>query len=430
MRLVKNSFYLSLIFLLVSCFGPVKELKYQIEDSRDDPSLFIDNPVDLAEIKNNFDINIVWSTNLSGDAKRNLTMVLHDDFLYYASYDGRISAIHLKKKELSWTLSTGSLITAGLESSNNKIFYIDYEGYLVALSLSGKIEWKTFVGEVFSPPLSLEKSVIIKTSNNKFVSFNLIDGSINWEYQVPNSPLPTRSWGEISFSNNIIYAGVSTGKVIALNSENGLLIWETTFSSPKGVSEIERSNDTTSKVVIDDFVVYAVSSNGNISAILKADGSIIWKRPLSSFQGLVADSEGIYVTHNSGSIYRLDKNTEKVLWRNADLLGRDVSRCFLYKNFIVVTDYQGYIHFLDKSNGEIKSRIKIADELILPPKVSRETENLFLISISGELYELSIAPNSTGSNIDGLNFNNDIQKNESSDNQEDSSLLDSLFFWE
>ena len=118
----------------------------------------------------------------------------------------------------------------------------------------------------------------------------IADGSVNWTYKVPSSPLPIRSWGELTIFENILYAGIGSGKVITINITDGSLIWETTYSSPKGVSEIERSNDTTRKVIVDEFALYAISSKGNIAAISKINGEILWSRALSSFDGMVEAS--------------------------------------------------------------------------------------------------------------------------------------------
>lgn len=207
---------------------------------------------------------------------------------------------------------------------------------------------------------------------------SIIDGSFLWKYKLPSSPLPIRSWGEISINNNIIYIGSASGKVSAINALNGTLIWESTFSPPQGSSEMERSNDSTSKVIVDEFVIYAVSSKGSIASLSSDNGQILWARPLSSFKGMTSDKDNLYVTHNSGSIYALSKETSKVKWRNSDLLGRDVSRGFIFNNLLIVSDFEGYVHFIDLDDGNIIARTKLSDDLILNPVSGLEGKSLFL----------------------------------------------------
>jgi outer membrane protein assembly factor BamB len=281
--------------------------------------------------------------------------------------------------------------------------------------------------------------VVVKDSNNKFISLNQIDGSILWDYKTPNSPLPIRSWGELTLSNEIIYTGISAGKLMALNSNNGTLIWENTFSPPKGVSEIERSNDTSSKVLVDEYAVYAVSSQGNIASIAKEDGVILWSRPMSSYIGLDANEQNIIVTHNSGSIYSLNKETKKINWRNSDLMGRDVSRPFIFDKFVVVSDYEGYLHFIDLNSGLIRARVKLADSNLLYPIIGEQPMEFIVATLEGQVNVVSIKNSLLNDsqkneeelkkqqNIENIEYENDIKDNP--ETKEDS-LIDTLIFWD
>lgn len=438
--LAKTSFLFLSFFLLSSCFGPIKEINYQIEDSMDDEDVFISDPKPLNEdFINQFDLDVISTISLDGESKRSLYISKFDNFLIYPSYDGKVSLVDFHNKIIIWTYKHTSKITAGSSFGDNKIYFVDYDGYLVALSIDGKLEWKSYVGEVFSPPLNTSNGVVVKDSNNKFFSLNQIDGSLLWDYKTPNSPLPLRSWGELTLSDEIIYAGISAGKVLALNSNNGTLIWENTFSPPKGVSEIERSNDTSSKVLVDEYAVYAVSSQGNIASIAKEDGVILWSRPMSSYIGVDINDQSIIVTHNSGSIYSLNKETKKINWRNSDLIGRDVSRPFIFDKFVVVSDYEGYLHFIDLNSGLIRARVKLADSNLLYPIIGEQPMEFIVVTLEGQVNVVSIKNsllNDSQKNEEELkkqqNIENIESENDIKDNPEtkEDSLIDTLIFWD
>jgi len=433
--LAKTSFVFGLTFFLVSCFGPFKELKYQIEESWDDTSYDISNPLPLSEIPNPFSPNIIFSGSFGDDSSRNFTLVYLNNHISYASQTGLVTSFSLEKNSITWSYSHNQVITSGISGFEDNLFFVDYDGYLICISSSGSIKWKSFVGEIISPPLAIKNIVIVRSTNNNFIALNNIDGSVVWNYKVPSSPLPIRSWGEIVESDNIIYSGISSGKVIAINASNGLLVWESTFSAPQGISEIERSNDTTSKIIIDDYAIYAVSSKGNISAITKLDGKILWSRPLSSFQGMDEVDDSLIVTHNSGSIYRIAKDINKVLWRNAELLGRDISRPFVLNGYVIVSDYEGYIHFLNKSNGKIESRIKLSDSPLLKPvKISNEI--FAASSIKGDFIIISLAEVNYKKNkfdnekLDSVEEISTNSSDKDSTEKDDESLIDALIFWD
>jgi len=406
----------------------------------DDEDVFISDPKPLNEdFINQFDLDVISTLSLGGESKRTLYITKFDNFLIYPSYDGQISLVGLNNNIIIWTYKHTSKITAGTSFGDNKIYFVDYDGYLVALSIDGKLEWKSYVGEVFSPPLNTANGVVVKNSNNKFISLSHTDGSLIWDYKTPNSPLPLRSWAELTLSDEIIYAGISAGKVLALNSNNGTLIWENTFSSPKGVSEIERSNDTSSKVLVDEFAVYAVSSQGNIASIAKEDGAILWSRPMSSHIGIDTNEQNIIVTHNSGSIYSLNKETKKINWRNSDLTGRDVSRPFIFDNFVVVSDYEGYLHIIDLNSGSIGARVKLADSNLMYPIIGKQPMEFIVVTLEGQVNIVSIKKIllydnqkkeedfKSQQNIENLETENDIKN--TPETKEDS-LIDTLIFWD
>jgi outer membrane protein assembly factor BamB len=429
-QLAKNNLALLLTFFLLSCVGPIKEIKYQIEDSWDDSSYDISNPLPLKDISNSFSPNVIFSGSFDYDTDKNLNLLHLNNQIYYASKNGWIISLNHENNSINWKYSHDQLITGGITGYKDNLFFVDYDGYLVCLSSLGAINWKSFVGEIFAPPLAIENIVIVRTTNNKFIALNNIDGSITWDYKVPSSPLPLRSWGELVESDGIIYSGISSGKVVAVNAKSGLLVWESTFSAPRGISELERSNDTTSKVIVDDYVIYAISSKGNVSAISREDGNILWSRSLSSFYGMEEFGDSLIITHNSGSIYQLSKDTNKVLWRNADLQGRDVSRPFLLNEYIMVSDFEGYLHFLNATNGKIESRLKVDDSpLLYPVKIS---DDVFLVtSIKGNFIKIRLADAEYKKNDLNNNKQNNLNKSEiDSTENNNESFIDTLIFWE
>lgn len=434
---VRISLALFSILFLLSCVGPVKEIKYQFEDSMDDPISYIDNPQSLKEISNNFNLEISWSLNLGDSGKRNFKSPIDDNNIYFVSHIGIISSHNINSQELLWSYQHSNKILSGLSLSATNIFFVDSKGYLCSLSKTGKLEWKAYVGEVLSPPLVLSSSVIVNLISSKFVSLNIIDGSINWSYNSPSGPLKILSWEEMIENEGKIYSGIAGGKIIAINAENGSLIWETTFSPPKGSSEIERSNDTTSNLIIDEFFVYGISSNGNIAALNINNGEIIWSRPLSSFYGMTSNDNYLFVTHNSGSVYSLSKETNKVKWRNSDFLGRDLSKGYLFDGYIIVSDFEGYLHFLNIDNGFEEARIKIGDTYHTMISKIKDDE-MIVVSLDGTLYKIIVQLKNKLSvnkaveleDKNGLISDNDSNSDIKKKNNQEDSLFDNLIFWD
>jgi outer membrane protein assembly factor BamB len=433
MQLVKIKLFIFVILFLTSCIGPLKEFKYQVEDSLNESNSLANNPTPLEDVENKILFDIDLSGTFDGHTNSNIQLLQNNNLIFYTSSSGIISAINLEKNEVVWIYKNNNEITAGLSGNKANIYYVDIYGYLYSLNIFGNLNWKVFVGEVFSPPLVLESQVVIKNTSGKLVSSSLIDGSELWTINIPSSTLSTRSSPELNFSNGYIYVGGSSGKLIAIDSSNGSFVWETSFSNPRGTSELDRSNEITSNIIIDDLFIFCISSSGNIAAINKIDGNIIWSRALSSLRGISSDDKNIFVTHSTGTIYKLSKETNKVIWRNVNYVGRDPSRTFIFGNVVIFSDFEGYLHFLNINDGKELARQKISDKSLLKPVIYND--KFFLVSLDGNYNLISI--NTNQSNINNvITENKDNNKNETHNEDDknvpenENSIIDSLIFWD
>jgi outer membrane protein assembly factor BamB len=391
MRLPNISVILVVTLLLTSCFiGPVKELGYQIEDSFGDQNVDIDNPSQLIELKNKYNLKINYKFNIGSLSKKNLFFTSTDNKVFIVNSDRELYCLDITTGNRIFKREVTSGPLSGISSNLDSLFFVDLEGYLNSYDLEGNIQWKSYVGEVMTKPIADNKNVYLKTISNTFLAINNIDGSILWIYQAPTPPLILRSWGDIVINENHIISGISSGKIISIEKNSGFLKWETTFSEPKGVSEIDRANDITSAPIYDGSIIYVVSSKGHLSAIENNEGIVLWKRPFSSFNGIILDQNELFSVHKSGAIYAFDKNTGDVLWRNADLKGRDITKGILIDDSLIVSDYQGYLHFINRHDGKINSRFQLSDYPFLDYFYTNANKDGFLVLNSdGDLFSVS-----------------------------------------
>ena len=427
-------YLLPLFFLfLSSCvFGPVKELKSQIEDSWTDEDI----PKNPTMLDNNIpetSSQQLWRLNIGGEFLKNLDPAYCDGVIYVANNEKNLYAINAINGEILWSKTLDDKVSAGTICNKNGLYFVSSNGFLWALSIDGEIQWKNFVGQVLTKPLSQDASIIIKTINNKFSSFNSNNGSLNWSYQSPSPPLLVKSWGGMAYSEETVFSGLPSGKIVALNFNSGALMWESTYSQPKGTTDIDRANDTTSSPVIDEPFIYIASSKGNIASLDTKTGKIIWERPLSSFYGISSFNDYIIVTHDSGSIYALSKDTSEILWRNADFLNRDVKLGKVFQDKIILGDYAGYLHFVDIKTGKTSSRLKVAEKSIF--NYTSIEEDILIIDKSSSLARIKIT-NLSPTPIPNLNselkseVEQDTKIEQESTSQNEKSFIDDLIFWD
>ena len=93
-------------------------------------------------------------------------------------------------------------------------------------------------------------------------------------------------------------------------------------------------------------------------------GQIWWSHDMSSYRGLAVDNENLYVTQSDGIVVALRQRDGSELWRNQKLKLRRLSTPVLTSTAVAVADFQGYVHWLDKTTGELVAREHIAKERV------------------------------------------------------------------
>jgi outer membrane protein assembly factor BamB len=125
---------------------------------------------------------------------------------------------------------------------------------------------------------------------------------------------------------------------------------------PHGRTELERLADIDSAVVVAAQNVYAVGFQGRVAMLALDTGQVWWSHELSSYRGMSLDDEALYVSTADGEIVALRARTGAEVWRSGVLLHRGLSAPANMDDVIVVGDFQGYVHWLDKASGGLAAR--------------------------------------------------------------------------
>ena len=423
------------LFLSGCFFGPVQELHDQIEETYFGND-FVDTPTPLEELKSDVrvDIKEIWSENIGEHNGNNLDIFYIDDFIYVATSDGTIKKIDSKSGNKSWEKNIDLTITSGISGSSESLLFSTADGFIWCMNHEGELIWKTLLeGEINSLPLVYDEKIVVKLNSYQIIQLSEKDGSIIWKYQAAIPPLTFKSEGKLVQSNKVVYLGLPGGKLIAIDSPTGGLVWESNISRSRGSTDIERANDITSHPIIDGPVIYGITTNGDISALDRRNGKTIWTKPLSSFYGMTFDGFNLFVSHDTGSIYSVNKDDGEVKWRQAGLKHRRIRTGTMIGDYIIYGDYFGYVHLLDVNNGDIIGRIKLEDSQILNNITKIDDSLVALMTAEGDLICLKIGDkkvNEVPESIDDEEQKTNLKKHRVFDDDkqdEEKGILDKLF---
>jgi outer membrane protein assembly factor BamB len=187
-----------------------------------------------------------------------------------------------------------------------------------------------------------------------------------------------------------VFAGFAGGKLAAIALATGNVGWEGVVALPRGATELERVVDVTSLPALDDRQVCAVALQGRIACFDAARGTSNWSRDLSSFAGMDIDARYIFVTDDKNAVIALDKTNGSSIWKQDKLAGRGVSAPLAFGRYVVVGDYQGYVHFLSRDDGSFAARIATDDSAIGVPPTELGSNSLVVQTRSGGVFAIAV----------------------------------------
>ncbi len=229
----------------------------------------------------------------------------------------------------------------------------------------GSESWRT---KVPSEAMSLSEArygvIAVRTNDNSVHALDVRSGNISWSAGKSRPALTLRGASQPKVVGDLVLVGFDDGKLMAINLRDGEPVWEVPVSIPKGRSELERMSDVDGEFAYLDGIVFAASFNGRVVAIDLDTGKTQWTKDLSSYAGLSVDRERVYVTDADDSVWGLDISTGATLWRQDKFLYRELTAPQVMGNYIVVGDYDGYLHWLSKEDGKIIGRDNVAGDKI------------------------------------------------------------------
>ena len=333
------------------------------EDNSDPPAVLVEY---TPEIK----IEEVWNESIGvGSEEQSLKLIPAIGFgkILAADRDGLIQARDLTTGRLIWEAETDIHFSAGPGLGVGTVILGSSDAEVAAFnSENGALLWKSSVSsEVLSVPVIANGIVVVRTTDGEIIALNEKNGGKLWNYEHNAPALSVRGIGAPLVVGENVIEGYDNGKLMALRLTDGKYGWETSVAIPKGRSEVERLVDLDVDPIEVTGVIYIASYNGGAAAVSELDGDVLRRNEaISSYTGLSHDFRYLYLSDSTDDVWQLEQRTGSSLWKQKDLHQRKLTAPAVYENYVVVGDFEGYVHWLSTSDGRQLGRIKVADSAI------------------------------------------------------------------
>ena len=351
-------------------------------------------PAELPKFEEEVQLQKEWSRSIGkgqGETFNMLVPAIDGDSIFAADVEGLVLALDRTTGKVIWKADLELPVSGAVGAGYGLVVVGTLKGEIIALdAVSGEEKWRAQVpSEVLAAPAINADIVLVQTQDDRLMALDADTGSQLWLFDNTPAVLTLRGTGSPVLTNRLAIAGLSSGKVIALDAQRGIPVWEQRVAIPQGRSELERVVDIDGGLLLSGGTLYAVSYQGRLAALDLESGRILWQREASSSVGLAQGYGSVYVSLANGTVEGVDERSASALWSNDGLARRQLSAPEVFSSYVAFGDLEGYLHLISQVDGRFVGRERIdSDGLRARPLVVGDW--LYAFGNGGNLVALTI----------------------------------------
>jgi outer membrane protein assembly factor BamB len=344
----------------------------------------------LTEYQATAKTQLLWKKSIGKYSPLGFAPALQNGVVYSASANGQVMATDAASGKDLWRAALKDELSTGVGVGANGVLVGTRKGEAVYLDATGKQKWRSQVSsDILTGPQVAGDVVVVRTVDGRMVGLNESDGKRRWLQQRTNPPLVLRNVGAVTVADDLIFAGMPGGRLVATKASDGSLAWETLVSQPRGATELERIADVAGAPMLDGERVCAVSYQGRLACFDAEKGGLDWYREVSSANGLAKDQRAIFVADANGIVIAFLKTGGTILWKQEKLKGRKLSGPAVSGNYVIVGDVEGFVHVMSRETGELMARIATDKSPIIASPITSD-QGVIVQTEKGNLYAIAV----------------------------------------
>lgn len=222
---------------------------------------------------------------------------------------------------------------------------------------AGRVAWKkTLPTPVVAAPLVAGERVFALTLDRQVLAFDALDGRKIWELKRPGEPLTLAKAGVLTAYKDTLIVGQGP-RLAGVDPVNGSLRWEASVATPRGTNEVERLADLVGPAVRQGELICARAFQSSVGCVNAERGSAVWNRLVGGANGIGADEQVVVAGDASDRLSAWKLANGDLAWSADQFQLRKLSAPLVTAKQVLIGDFEGQVHLLDRGTGKTRSRI-------------------------------------------------------------------------
>ena len=326
---------------------------------------------------------LVWQAKVTG-VQFPLLTASRDGAFIVAGDDGTVLSLEGATGTERWRAQVGSGLSAGVGTDGRLTSVVTRNNEVVVLD-QGRVLWRaTLPGRVLTAPLVAGERVFVMGVDRVVHAFDAVDGRKLWVMQRPGDALTLGQVGVVSAVRDTLVVGQGP-RMTGVDPVRGTVRWEASMANPRGTNEVERLADLVGPAARVGDVLCVRAFQASVGCVDAVRGTLLWSRNASGSQAVGADDKVVVAGDGSDRLSAWRQGTGELLWTTEKFLFRGLGGVLLAGRTAVFGDSHGFVHFLDREDGQPLLRLLTdGSGIVGAPMVSGTT--LLVVTRAGGLY--------------------------------------------
>ena len=324
----------------------------------------LEPPAALLPFASQFEAELLWRASPPSSLDHRIEVRLEPTpvgSMLVASSGRHLFALEAATGKLKWAFAGDNDISGAPEAAGSSIFGL-FGQQIVSLDRSGTPLWQLENSrEMRGKPRTNRGQVAMRGGRGGLFVLDATNGEViesrggEGNRRQQGVSLNQQGQSRPLFAGDKLLLGTDSGWVLALDRNDGKLLWRTPIAEADAEftdidSDLLRWRDS----------VFAAAVSGGLARVRIADGEVLWRRDIASSTALALDrgngKQLLIVVTERGQVLALDPAGGEIQWRQRGLTGRWPSNPAPTEEGLALGDFRGHIHWLSPTDGRFLAR--------------------------------------------------------------------------